>query len=100
MVSLYFMETMKNVKKIIKYSLFLLIILMFVNTYLCSKIQEVDVELLESEIVNISNKSNFDLELFETKEEQRQNFSGIFQQRVNHVNKICKYFNQDLTRLG
>ena len=96
---MHYMETMKNVKKIIKYSLFLLTILTFVNTYLCSNIQQVDLELLESEIVNISNESSFDLDLFETKEE-RQNFSGIFQQRVNHVNNICKYFNQDLTRLG
>ena len=92
------MEKMKNVRKIIKYSLLLLIILTFVNTYLCTKIQQVDVEL-ESEIVNISNKSNFDLEFFEEKGE-RQNFSGIFQQRVKHVNNICKYFSQDLTRLG
>ena len=90
------METMKNVKKVIRYSLFLLIILTFMNTYLCSKIQQVNVEL-ESEIVNISNKS--DLENFEKKEE-RKNFSGIFQQRVNHVKNICKTFNQDLTRLG
>ena len=89
---------MKNVKKIMKYSLFLLIILTFVNTYLCSKIQQVAVEV-DSEIVNISNKSDFDLEFFEKKEE-RQNFSGIFQQRVTHINNICKYFNQDLTRLG
>ena len=89
---------MKNVRKIIKYSLLLLIFLTFVNTYLCSKVQQVNVEL-ESEIVNISDKSNFDLEFFEKKEE-RKNFSGIFQQRVKHVNNICKYFNQDLARLG
>ena len=89
---------MKTVKKMMKYSLFLLTILTFVNTYLCSKIQQVAVEF-DSDIVNISNKSDLDLEFFEKKEE-RQNFSEIFQQRVNHVKNICKYFNQDLTRLG
>ena len=100
LVALYYMEKMKNVRKIIKYSLLLLTILTFVNTYLCTKIQLVGVEL-ESDIVNISNISNLDLDLEVVEEkEERQNFSGIFQQRVKHVNNICKYFSQDLTGLG
>ena len=76
----------------------MLIILTFVNTFLCSKVQKVDVELdSEIEIMNISNKT--DLKLFELKEDN-ESFSEIFRQRVQHVNNICRIFNQDVALVG
>ena len=87
------LDTMKNLVKIIKYSLSLLIILTLVNTYFCSIVQ-VDVKL-DSEVVNIQNKTEFYYKLFQPKEERR-NVSELFRERVRHLGRICNNFKDDI----
>lgn len=94
------MDTIKNVKKIMKYSLFLLIIFTFVHTYFSSMIQ-VEVEL-DSEIVNISNITDItesSLKLLKS-EEDVKNISEVFSRRARHVGNICRYFKEDIPRVG
>ena len=58
---------------------------------------EVNVEL-ESDILNIS-KTTEQFTLFQPKEEGK-NISNLFSQRVEHVSNVCRYFKEDIPKLG
>ena len=91
------MDKMKNAKKILKYSLIILIIFTFVNSYFCSMV-EVEAEL-DSNIRNTPSTTEEFFTLFEPKEEKK-NISKLFSQRAEHVSNVCRHFKEDIPRLG